>query len=152
MMDMIVLPIFLTEIFHYYIADGVINGCEEFKWIMPDEKNRSLRDVINVENSLIKGVWTWSRGGGWDGPYINGANGMNGEVVENGSELWCDINAYVISNWAKDTSKSDRYYVLKYAREILGMSEADALKFYEIYMLSAKAVLFGRGSNTDKFK
>lgn len=136
-----------------YIADGVINGCEEFKWIMQDERPRSLRDVINVENSLIKGVWTWSRGGGWDGPYINGANGKDGEViVKNGSELWCDINAYVISNWAKDTSKSDRYYVLKYAREILEMNEVDALKFYEILILSAKAVLFGRGSNTDKFK
>jgi len=136
-----------------YIADGVINGCEEFKWLMQDERPRCLRDVVNTEDSIIKGIWTWSRGGGWDGPYINGKNGMNGEVeVKGGSELWCDINAYVISNWAKDTAKSDKYYALQYAREILGMSETDAAKFYEILTLSAKAVLFGRGMNNGNFK
>jgi len=128
-----------------YIAGGVINGFEEDKWTASDEKNRSLRDVINVSNSKIKGVWTWSRGGGWGGPYIIGKNGINGEdVIENGSELWCDLNAYVISQWAKDTSKSDRYYVLKFATEELKMSKKDSLIFYEICTLSARAVLLGK--------
>ena len=128
-----------------YIADGVINGFEESKWVMNCGTPHCLCDVINVENSKIKGVWTWSRGGGWGGPYINGANGINGEEkVLNGSELWCDLNAYVISQWAKDTSKSDRYYALKYAREVLEMSEKDSLIFYEICLLSARAVLFGK--------
>jgi hypothetical protein len=128
-----------------YIAGGVINGFEEDKWTAQDEKTRSLRDVINVKNSKIKGVWTWSRGGGWGGPYIIGKNGIYGEdVIENGSELWCDLNAYVISQWAKDTSKSDRYYVLKFATEQLKMSKKDSLIFYEICVLSARAVLLGK--------
>lgn len=136
-----------------YIGDDVINGAEELKWLMTSEENQNLRDVINVENSLVKGIWTWSRGGGWDGPYINGENGKNGEVViENGSELWCDLNAYVISQWTKDTSKSDRYYVLQYAKNVLKMSDKDSLIFYEICLLSSRAVLFGRGRITDKFE
>ncbi len=60
-------------------------------------------------------------------------NGIYGdEIVQGGSELWCDLNAYVFSQWAKDTSKSDRYYVLKYATEQLKMSTKDSLIFYEI--------------------
>ncbi len=128
-----------------YIAGGVINGFEEDKWTAEDEKNRCLRDIINVSDSKIKGVWTWSRGGGWGGPYIIGKNGISGEdVIENGSELWCDLNAYVVSQWAKDTSKSDRYYVLKFATEQLKMSKKDSLIFYEICTLSARAVLLGK--------
>ncbi len=135
-----------------YIADGVINGFEEFKWLMQNQKQRCLRDIINVENSKIKGIWTWSRGGGWDGPYINGRNGKSGEtVIENGSELWCDLNAYVLSQWTKDTFKSDRHYAMQYARDVLQMSEKDCKIFYEICLLSAKAVLLGRGCDTDKF-
>lgn len=135
-----------------YIADGVINGFEEYKWLMQNEKTRCLRDVINVENSNVKGLWTWSRGGGWDGPYINGVNGVHGEeVVKNGSELWCDLNAYVLSAWAKDTSKSDRFFVLKYAEEVLKMNEVDRNTFYDICVLSQRAVLLGRGVNTDRY-
>ena len=128
-----------------YVASGVINGFEEDKWGAQYQTNTCLRDVINVKNSTVKGVWTWSRGGGWGGPYVYGKNGINGdEVIENGSELWCDLNAYVISHWAKDTSKSDRYYALNFACKELEMSNKDALIFYEICILSARAVLLGK--------
>ena len=134
-----------------YIADGVINGFEEYKWLMPEEENKSLRDVINVKDSLVCGLWTWSRGGGWDGPYVNGRNGKDGEVIlKDGSELWCDLNAYVLSHWAKDTGKSDRFYAMQYAKDILHLSNADCHFFYEICILSARAVLLGRGTNTGK--
>lgn len=136
-----------------YIGNDVINGAEELKWLMTSEENQSLRDVVNVENSLVKGIWTWSRGGGWDGPYLNGENGKDGSVVvKNGSELWCDLNAYVISKWAKDTSKSDRYYVLQYAKDVLNMSDNDSLIFYELCLLSSRAVLLGQSRNTDKYE
>lgn len=135
-----------------YIADGVINGFEELSWVMPNDKSRCLKDVLNKENSKIKGVWTWSRGGGWDGPYVNGKNGIKGEVVvKEGSELWCDLNAYVISHWVKDTSKTDKDYVLQYAREVLQMTDKDCDTFYQLCVLSAKAVLLGRGCNTPNF-
>ncbi|WP_312371778.1 hypothetical protein [Lachnoclostridium sp.] len=135
-----------------YIGDGVINGYEEFKWMMKENEAQCLKDVINLPDSLIAGVWTWSRGGGWDGPYINGKNGRNGEVVvAAGCELWPDANAYVILKWTKDTSHSEKYYALQYAEMELHMSHKDAEIFYEILLLSEKAVLLGRGTNTVKY-
>lgn len=136
-----------------YVGAGVINGFEELQDFANEEKI-SLRDVINTPDSLIKGVWTWSRGGGWNGPYITGTNGtpgtkypedINGEVtIKNGSELWCDLNAYVISGWAKDTGKTDKYFVKKYAAEILGMNENDSESLYKLCVLSSRGVLLGR--------
>lgn len=134
-----------------YIGNDVINGAKEYAFLNGSSNKKSLRDVVNVEDSLIQGIWTWSRGGGWNGPYITGVNGIKGQtsgdskevVVENGKELWNDLNAYVITQWAKDTSKTDKYYVLKYATEILGMADEDAEKFYQICLLSSDAVLCG---------
>lgn len=136
-----------------YIGDGVINGYEEFKWRMRGDEAQCLKDVINCPSSRIRGIWTWSRGGGWGGPYLNGKNGENGKItVDNGCELWADVNAYVITHWAKDTSHSDKYYALQYAREELHMGDEDAEIFYEILLLSAKAVLLGRGSNNHAYE
>lgn len=136
-----------------YIADGVINGFEEFKWLMKEDQAQSLKDVINCPDSLICGIWTWSRGGGWGGPYINGENGPDGETkIKGGCELWPDVNAYVVTQWAKDTSYSDKYYALKYAKEELHMSEKDAEIFYEILIMSARAILLGRGRNTSAYE
>ena len=117
------------------------------------QKTLAKRQAVNISDSVVSGIWTWSRGGGWDGPYINGVNGENGSVkVENGSELWCDLNAYVISKWAKDTSKSDKELVLQYAKDILGMNDSDAEKFYSICIKSSHAVLYGRGTNSPEIK
>ncbi|MBQ7288792.1 MAG: hypothetical protein IJW78_03575 [Clostridia bacterium] len=124
-----------------YIGDGVINGYEEFQWLMKPDAPQCLRDCINVPDSKVTGIWTWSRGGGWDGPFLDGKD----------YELWADVNAYVITHWAKDTARSDKYYALQYAKEVLSMSQKDAEIFYEILLLSAKAVLLGRGTNTDAF-
>ena len=117
----------------------------------PDRALDSTPVPVPVYGSKIAGVWIWPRGGGWDGPYINGTNGKDGQTaVPQGEELWADVNAYVLSSWAQDPSHSDRYYALRYAREELGMNEKDALIFYEILMLSERAVLLGRGTNTEE--
>ncbi len=136
-----------------YIAGGVINGFPEYEFLMSEDEKQSLRDVINVEGSLVKGIWTWARGGGWAGPYINGTGHATDKSipVPNGSEMWCDLNAYVINKWAKDTSVSDKALVLEYATNELGMNETDAESFYEICEKSSKAVLLGRARNTDKY-
>ena len=142
-----------------YVGSSSINGFEEFRWMMSPQLNQSLRDVINVPNSRVKGIWTWSRGGGWYGPYINGVNGRSGVYSEqnnpdgiveipDGSEMWNDLNAYVVTNWAKDTSKTDKFYTLKYAREILGMNNKDAANFYRLCLLSSRAILLGRATDT----
>ena len=46
--------------------DGVINGFSE----MTPSLKKGLKDII--DSPLIRGLWTWSRGGGWWGPYIHG--------------------------------------------------------------------------------
>lgn len=144
-----------------YIGDGVINGFKEYEWSMSPEQNKSLRDIINVEDSKVVGVWTWARGGGWDGPYING----NGEPLDPdnpltgdygkpdlghawGDELWADVNSYVVQKWAQDTSKTDKELATEYAVDILKMSEKDAESFYELLLKSSDAVLLGRATNT----
>ena len=137
-----------------YIGDGVINGFKEYEWSMSDDLNKSLRDIINVEDSKVVGVWTWSRGGGWDGPYINGNGeeldpdnplvgdyGKPGLGHEWGDELWADVNSYVVQKWAQDTSKTDKELALEYAKVELGMNDTDAENFYELLLKSSDAVL-----------
>ena len=113
----------------YYIGDGVINGWEEYAWLMKPSQPRGLRDVIT--NQLCAGVWTWSRGGGWEGPYIK-------------NELWCELNAYVIAKFAENPSRSEEDIFNEYAREKLKLSDGDVKKFRELNLLSEKAVLRGQ--------
>jgi len=49
-----------------YIANGLINGFEEYESYKPQKGYKSLDEIKNNPN--IVGVWTWSRGGGWVGP------------------------------------------------------------------------------------
>ncbi len=105
-----------------YIAHGVINGfCET-------EQKKGIKDVIN--HPLICGVYTWSRGGGWYGPYLS-------------NEIWPDLNAYVISNWANCPCKSEEHFFLQYCRNILHLSDDDAWKFRKLCLLSEQAVRKG---------
>lgn len=125
-----------------YIAGSVINGFKEYSWQMSDASSKCLRDVVNCENSTVAGIWTWSRGGGWGGPYPNGTENRKGD------ELWCDLNAYVLHTWAQDTSRTDKSIVKEYAKSVLGMNNTDADNFYKLVSLSSDAVLYGIGTNS----
>lgn len=109
--------------FPNYVMDGVINGFEE------NEIKTGLRDLL--QNPLIKGIYSWSRGGGWYGPYIK-------------SEFWADINAYVLANFAKNTSSSEADILAEYVRLKMLLSEIDIQNFRKICLLSARAILKGR--------
>jgi hypothetical protein len=113
----------------YYIGDGVINGWEEYAWLMKPGAPQGLRDVVS--NQLCAGVWTWSRGGGWEGPYIK-------------NELWCELNAYVIAKFAENPTRSEEDIFNEYTREKLKLSDEDVSKFRELNLLSEKAVLRGQ--------
>jgi hypothetical protein len=113
----------------YYVGDGVINGWEEYAWLMKPGQPRGLRDVVT--NKLCAGVWTWSRGGGWEGPFIK-------------NELWCELNAYVIAKFAENPARSESEIFDEYVREKLKLSAGDVKKFRELNLLSAKAVLRGQ--------
>ena len=106
-----------------YFMHGVIDSFEE------NAVPKGLRDIIN--HPLVAGIFTWTRGGGWYGPYIT-------------NEFWPDLNAYVIAQWAMDTSRSEESIFMEYMEDKLGLSVADAERFREISLLSARAVLLGR--------
>lgn len=109
-----------------YVIPGVLNGFEEYGETLP----RGLNDLKKNEN--FAGIWSWSRGGGWVGPYIT-------------NELWCDLNAYVISQWAQDPELSEEQIFMKYT-DLLGLSLEDASSFRKICLLSADGVLRGHNS------
>ena len=115
----------------FYIGDGVINGWEEYATLMQPGQPKGLRDIVN--NSNFAGVWTWSRGGGWEGPYIS-------------NELWCALNAYVIAKFAENPKRTERAIFDEFATQEVGLKGGDVARFREISLLSAAAVLRGQCS------
>jgi hypothetical protein len=111
------------------VACGVIDGWEEYDWLMPPGAMRDLRDL--TASPRFSGLWTWSRGGGWDGPFIR-------------DELWCDLNAYVLSGFARDPARGEASLFAQYGREVLRLSDADVATLRGICLDSAAAVLRGQ--------
>jgi hypothetical protein len=112
----------------YYTGKGVIDGFEEYDWLMKPGPMRGLRDF--VQSPLYAGVWTWARGGGWAGPFLK-------------NELWCDLHVYVISQFAREPSRSEEEIMADFAKKI-GLKGDDIDKFRKIQLLSADAVLRGQ--------
>ena len=104
-----------------YVAHGVIEGFEE-------NPGQSVRRMW--ANPLIAGMFTWSRGGGWGGPYLT-------------NELWCDLNVYVLSKWAMNPNLPELGIFDDYSRTVLKLSTVDVPKFRRLCLLSADAVYRG---------
>jgi len=116
-----------------YVINGVINGFEEHTNMPKDEIN-SLSSFYEKTPELFAGVWTWSRGGGWAGPYVK-------------NEMWCDLNAWVMAQWTLDPTKSEESVFNRYATEKLQLRGKDVAKFRKLCLLSADAVIRGRYAN-----
>ncbi len=116
-----------------YIGKSVLDGAEK-------ERNRGtfrcVRDLYKKNPKLLAGVFGWTRGGGWRGPYLQ-------------NEFWIFPNAYVMARWAIDPTRSEESLLLEYATDVLKLSAADAKTFREICLLSNQAV--GRGQYSLKF-
>lgn len=112
-----------------YIAKGVIDGFGEFKkdGIRQPHCLNQIKD-----NFLMKGIWTWSRGGGWGGPYIT-------------NEFWLELNAHVLAGWANDPSCSEEKLFGAFARK-KGLSKAETDMFRKLCLLSEEGVLKGQYS------
>jgi hypothetical protein len=119
-----------------YVMNGVINGFEEYFTTKPQKANKGLNDIKNNKN--FTGIWSWSRGGGWVGPYIS-------------NEFWCKLNAYVISHWGADTKQTEAQIFNKFMKEN-GITGAAAIAFRKLCLLSAKAVLRGHESGELPFE
>ena len=106
-----------------YVMDGVLNGFSELR------SPRGLRKL--AENPLICGVFTWTRGGGWYGPYLP-------------NELWCALHGWVMARWAGDPDRTEEELFREFARQELGLSQTDTDTLRRLCLLSAEAVLKGR--------
>lgn len=113
-----------------YVMDGVINGFEEYSANKPQPGYKSLNEIKKSPN--FKGVWSWSRGGGWVGPYIT-------------NEFWCELNALVISKWALSPGQTEEQ-VFNTVMSEKGITGASRKKFRQLALLSAKAVIRGHSS------
>ena len=115
-----------------YIARGVIEGFEEHA-DMPASQLNSIRDFYEQKPEMFAGIWTWTRGGGGDGPYIK-------------DEIWTDVNAWVMAQWASNPAEKEEKILERYAVERLGLKGADVQAFKKLSYLSADAVIRGRNS------
>ncbi len=111
----------------YYIGRGVIDGwCE-----MPKDGKKGLRDLY--DNSNVRGIWTWTWGDGWGGPYFD-------------NEFWIKLNEYVIRSFAQNPKRSEKDIFNDYAVNELHLSKKDAKKFRELNLLSEEAVFYGQST------
>lgn len=117
--------------FPNYVAHGVIDGFEEHQYRKEEGKISNIKELYAT--GKLAGIWTWSRGGGWEGPYPK-------------SELWCELNAWVMAQWANHPTESEASIFHRFARNILNMNETDAAKFRRIAILSEQATLRGMRS------
>ena len=106
-----------------YHMGGVIGGFPE------TGENKGLKDVIDYPQ--ICGVFAWSRGGGWNGPYIK-------------NEFWCALNAYVIARYAGDPRRTEREIFLSFCKNKMGLDDKNAEAFYKSCLKIPEAVLHGR--------
>lgn len=106
-----------------YVMQGVIEGFEE---------NREKRGLAEwLRNPIVAGVFNWSRGGGWYGPYVE-------------NEFWPDLNARVLAAFLKNPDGGEERAFFQVASSFMGLGEDDAQRFRKLCLLSATAVLKGR--------
>lgn len=112
-----------------YIAAGVINGFPEY-----EDAGMPLPYCLNHlrHDSSIQGIWTWTRGGGWGGPYPQ-------------YEFWVELNAYVLAQWANENAQSEEEAFRMFALK-KGLDPRDIDKFHTLCMLSLDGVMMGQYS------
>ncbi|MGP3983613.1 hypothetical protein [Streptomyces sp. KR80] len=110
-----------------YVIDGVVGGFEEYAGRPGPQGLAAL-----VESPQLAGVWTWSRGGGWRGPYIE-------------NELWCDLNMWVMARWTRDTGLGEEGAFRAYAHRV-GLRGDAVRRFRRLALLSAAGTLRGHYS------
>lgn len=107
-----------------YPAQGVLEG-------FPELSNPiGLREHA-ARSPLFQGLYTWSRGGGWFGPYLK-------------NEFWPALSLEILARWAREPQTPEEVHFMRHARESLGLDEQDALTLREMAIAANEAVLKGR--------
>jgi hypothetical protein len=109
--------------FPCYIGHMISEGFPENK------KPVGLGTLLQRPN--IRGVFTWSRGGGWFGPYLK-------------NEFWCRLNVHVISVLTQNPLKPEPEIFADFCRDTMRMDEASTGAFRKACELSSQALLLGR--------
>jgi hypothetical protein len=108
-----------------YIARGVIEGFPEVP------QPQGLRDWCH--SPLWAGVWTWSRGGGWFGPYLK-------------NEFWCELNVRVIAAWMQSPDRTEKEAFDEVCEKDFGMGSDSRVLFRELCLAAEEAIWLGRSS------
>jgi hypothetical protein len=108
-----------------FSSSGVIDGFPE------TEQTQSLRQF--VKSPYFAGVYSWSRGGGWYGPYITRTN-----------EFWVDLNVRYLTRFLQNADTTESVIFNMIAREDFKLSIEDQHLLYRIAKLSLSAVLMGK--------
>ena len=109
----------------YYIGKGVIDCWDN----RPGDKG--LRSLLGHTN--VVGLWTWSAGDGWAGPYKS-------------NELWTDLNTYAMVEYAKQPGRPEPEIFEAYCRDRLKLEPAQSAKFRELCLLATAATFHGQES------
>lgn len=112
----------------YYFARGIIDGFHDMK----AGECRGLRSLN--DNRLVRGFWLWTWGDGWNGPFFD-------------NELWLRLNEAVVRGFALHPDKSEEEIFNGYARNALGLSDADVFRFRAFCLATEDAVY--KGQHTD---
>ncbi len=112
-----------------YVIDGVVNGFEENA--QSNQVINSLKVFRNHPN--FAGVYSWSRGGGWVGPYIT-------------NEFWCKLNTFVIKNWITHPSWTELEAFNAFMDQQGIVQSESRVAFRKLALLSAKAIIRGHTS------
>jgi hypothetical protein len=110
----------------YYIGQGVIDGWEEM-----GESKRGLRDLVG--SPQFAGVWTWTGGDGWGGPYIT-------------NEFWVNLNAWVIKQFGLQPWRTEPELFEEYCRDHLKLDPEATRRFRELCLLATSATYRGQQS------
>lgn len=113
----------------YYIGKGVMEGWDEAAWVNIQPKG--LQDFSKTKQ--YAGLWTWARGDGWAGPYID-------------NELWVDLNVEIFNRFAQNPTRSEEDIFNEVARQRFGVNEIDLPKLRKLCLLSANASLLGQAT------
>ncbi len=106
-----------------YIARGVIEGFSDHP------KPVGLREWRKDPRHV--GLFTWTRGGGWFGPYLR-------------DEFWPELNARVLAAWQASPEKSEEEIFDNIARETYGLKAGSAAALRELALASEDVMLHGR--------
>lgn len=106
-----------------YIARGVIEGFPEHR------QPRGLRDWKKDPRHV--GLFTWTRGGGWFGPYLR-------------DEFWPELNARVLAAWQASPDVSEEDIFARVARSDYGLSDESAAALRELALAGEEVILRGR--------